>query len=402
MRTVLFVAPFLLDATLKFVQAAAAIPGVRLVVLTSQGPERVPAGAVHYHVADATSVAQLVAAGRDVAAKTGGIHRVIGILEDIQEQIAAVREALGVPGPDVATSARFRDKALMKDTLRAAGLPVARHRLLRSDADAHAFVAEVGYPIVMKPPAGAGCRATWQVTDARVLAEALADARPAPGRETLAEEFITGEEHSFDTITIHGKTRFYNIGRYYPGPLEVTRNEWIQWCVLLPRDISDPRFDAVKKVGPAAVAALGLQTGFTHMEWFRRKDGSAVISEIGARPPGAQFTSLMSWAYDRSLYHAWAEAVIDETLTGPFDRQYSAGIAYLRGTEKGRITAIEGLDAAQAKMGNLVVEVKLPRVGAPKSPAYEGDGYVIVRHPDTEVVKRALTTLIETVRVRYA
>lgn len=401
MRTVLFVAPFLMDATLRFIQAANSIRGVRLVVLTSDGPERLPEGAQHWRVDDATHPGQLIAAARAVAGITGGIHRVIGILENVQEQIAMVREALKVPGPDVATAERFRDKSVMKDTLRAAGLPCARHKLLRSAADAHSFVAQVGYPIVLKPPAGAGCKATYQVSTAAELAQALAEARPSPDRVTLAEEFITGEEHSFDTITIHGQTRFHNIGRYYPGPLDVMRNDWIQWCVLLPREISGPEFDEVRKVGPAAVKALGLDTGFTHMEWFRRKDGSAVISEIGARPPGAQFVSLMSWAYDRSLYHAWAEAVIDETLTGPFERKYAAGIAYLRGAEKGRVVRIENLDLAQERMGRLVVEVQLPTPGRAKSTSYEGDGFVIVRHPDTEVVQNALRTVIETVRVRY-
>ena len=37
----------------------------------------------------------------------------------------------------------------------------------------------------------------------------------------------------------------------------------------------------------AALRALGLETGLTHMEWFRRADGSPIVSEVGARPPGA-------------------------------------------------------------------------------------------------------------------
>lgn len=402
MRTVLFVAPFLLEATLRFIQAANGIPNVRLVVLTSDGPERLPPGAVHWHVADATHPGQLIAAARAVVAQTGGIHRVVGILENVQEQIAMVREALGVPGPSVAVAERFRDKSVMKDALRAAGLPCARHRLLRSVHEAHQFVADVGLPLVLKPPDGAGCKATYRVNTAAELAVALAESRPSPDRVVLAEEFVTGEEHCYDAITIHGKTVFQNIGRYYPGPLEVTRNDWIQWCVVLPKDIGGPEFDDVKRIGPATVKTLGLTTGFTHMEWFRRPDGSAVVSEIGARPPGAQFVSLMSWAHDRSLYQAWAEAVINETVSGSFERKYSAGIAYLRGFEQGRVARIENLDLAQQRMGKLVVEVSLPVVGRQKSTHYEGDGYVIVRHPDTEVVKNALKVLIETVHVRYA
>ena len=37
-----------------------------------------------------------------------------------------------------------------------------------------------------------------------------------------------------------------------------------------------------------ALAALGMGTGLSHMEWFLRKDGSPVVSEVGARPPGAK------------------------------------------------------------------------------------------------------------------
>jgi hypothetical protein len=40
-------------------------------------------------------------------------------------------------------------------------------------------------------------------------------------------------------------------------------------------------------------------------------------------------------------------------------------------------------------------------VGREKSTTYEGDGFVILRHPDTRVVENALETLIETVRVHY-
>jgi hypothetical protein len=47
-----------------------------------------------------------------------------------------------------------------------------------------------------------------------------------------------------------------------------------------------------------------------------------------------------------------------------------------------------------------VVEAKLPTLGATPSSSYEGDGYVIVRHRETEVVQTALQRIVNTVRVK--
>ena len=72
------------------------------------------------------------------------------------------------------------------------------------------------------------------------------------------------------------------------------------------------------------------RTGLTHMEWCRRRDGSIAISEVAARPPGAQFTTLMSYAHDKDMYQAWVELMVFDRFTVP-ERKYSAGAAYLRG-----------------------------------------------------------------------
>ena len=229
----------------------------------------------------------------------------------------------------------------------------------------------------------------------------MTELRPAPGREALAEEFVTGQEFSFDTIVINGQVVFRNILKYLPGPLEVSRNDWIQWCVVAPRRIDGPEFAAIHEVGPKVSSVLGIHTAFTHMEWFRRADGSAVVSEIGARPPGAQFTTLISFTHSRNFYRAWAQAVIDEGFEGTAERTHAAGCAYLRGAGQGRVARIHGLDKAQSLVGPLVVETRLPTIGKPRSTHYEGDGYVIVRHPETRVVEEALKLIIETVQVEY-
>ena len=212
MRTVLFVAPFLMDATLRFVEAATGLPGTRVVVLTQDAHGRLPAGALRWHAPNVLDAAGIVDAARQVIARTGGAHCVTGILENIQTPIAEARVALGLPGMGPEAAERFRDKGLMKATLRAAGLPCARHARLASASEAAAFVREVGFPVVLKPPAGAGCKATYLCHDAASLEAALRESRPSQAQPVLAEEFVTGEEHSYDCVVPRALVLAHHIG----------------------------------------------------------------------------------------------------------------------------------------------------------------------------------------------
>ena len=65
----------------------------------------------------------------------------------------------------------------------------------------------------------------------------------------------------------------------------------------------------------------------------------------------------------------------------------------------GASVAIHGLEQAGKELGGLVTDVKLPEIGQTPTGSYEGEGYILLRHPETEVVKQALQRLISVVRV---
>ena len=403
MRNVVFVAPFPLDTTLRFARAAAALPGVRFLGIAQEPPRGDDASlfADLVTVRDGLDSRQLIEAAELLQRRHGPLHRVLGILEPLQVQLAQVRAALGVSGTSPDTADLFRNKARMKDELRRHGLPCARHKLLRTWDDAVAFVDEVGLPIVLKPPAGMACKATWRIKSKDELRAAMIAIHASPSEPALAEEFLRGSEYSFETITVGGEVRFTSISRYEPSPLEVMETPWIQWVCVLPRDVSGPELADAHELGRRAVSALGLETGFTHMEWFRRDDGSLAIGEIAARPPGANIVRMNSFAHDVDMYRAWARAVVDDAFDGPWARKYAVGCAFLRGAGRGRVVRVTGADRAQELVGRHVVEARQPTIGAPKSDSYEGDGHVIVRDPDTAVVRAALKTIIETIQVHY-
>jgi ATP-grasp domain len=398
-----FIAPYLLDATNRFATAAAELPGVELALITSEPQDRVPGPlrrslAAHWRIDDPLDAGQLAGAVEAISARLGPVQHLLAVLEQLQVPVARVREQLGIAGLNVATARNFRDKAQMKSVLRAAGLPCARYLLADSPAAAEGFAAAVGFPVVVKPPAGAGALSTFRLDDPGDLKVWLDTAPPAPDRLALIEEFLTGDEGSYDSVMVDGRIVWDSVSQYLPTPLEVLRNPWIQWAVLMPRDIGGPRCAAIRSAAPTALAALGLRTGLTHMEWFARPDGTIAVSEVAVRPPGAQITSMLCYAHDYDLYRGWAQLMTGGGFTPP-ERLWSVGTVFLRGQGTGRVAAVHGIDTLPPEVSSIVIESRLPKPGQQSSGGYEGDGYIIVRHPDTDVVARALRQLVTRVRV---
>lgn len=403
-RNVIFVAPFPIETTMRFVRAAAKLEDVRLLGICHTPPE----GEDARYFDDIVRVSRPldlgdILEGIDVLRRRHGApHRLIGILEPLMVTLAEARARFGIPGTRPEVADLFRDKNRMKDALRAAKLPVARHRLVTSEAVAHSFAEEVGFPMVLKPPAGMGAKATFRVTSLDGLLRAVRGMRVSSESPVLAEEMLRGREHSFETITISGRPLVASISDYVPSCLDVVETPWIKWACVLPRELDRPVHAKARAMGYAAIEALGLDSGMTHMEWFEKDDGTLAIGEIAQRPPGANITRMTGLAHDIDAYRAWARAVVDNELDAPWERKYAVGCAFVRGMGQGRVVHVTGVQQTNEAIGKYVVEAKLPTLGATKSDSYEGDGYVIVRHESTDAVRAMIKTIIETMNVHYA
>lgn len=414
MHFVIFVAPFFSDHAVRFIEAIARLPDVQLGILSMEPFDRFPRHllggiAAYKTVGDVistgsidhgTAAIEIEQGARELQryAKASGIHRLFGAVEQIQVPLAQAREKLGIDGMRTETALNFRDKHRMKLLLEKAGVPCARHRTAQSTEEIWKATEALGFPLVVKPPAGAGAASTFRVNDAEELQKRLPSVVVGPNDLVLIEELVQGNEHSFETISLDGKHVWHSLTHYYPTPLEVLRNPWIQWSVVLPREVDDQKYDDIRAAARATLDVLGMDTGLSHMEWFRRMDGTIAVSEVGARPPGAQFTQLVGFAHEIDFCYAWARVMV----FGDFDppkRRFAAGIAYLRGQGNGTIRTIKGIDKIESEIGHLIVGSKLPVVGHARNTGYEGDGYMIVRHERTAVVERALQHIISTVHV---
>ncbi len=298
---------------------------------------------------------------------------------------AELREGLGVPGMSIAKTVPLRDKEAMKQVLDSASIRTPRHVACRTANECREASMRIGFPLIIKPIAGAGSADTYRVNTATELEAVLGKLTHIA--EVSVEEFVDGEEFTFDTVTINGRIAYYNIAWYRPRPLIARSNEWISPQVIALRNPDAPELAAGVRMGFDVIRALGFETGFTHMEWYRKADGEVVFGEIGGRPPGAHQVDQMNFACDFDVYREWARAVTQGLFEAHIERKYNVATIYKRAQGQGVIRSITGLDEFKAQHGATIVWDSLLRPGARRrnwKATLVSDGFVMLRHPDLD------------------
>jgi len=317
------------------------------------------------------------------------IDRILANWEPLVILAARLRERHGMPGMSVDVVRGFRDKELMKERVRAAGLRVPRSFRVRTEKETRAAAEAIGFPLILKPIAGAGSADTYRITNRAELEATLPKMRGIP--EASCEEYIEGEEFTFDTVCIGGCPAYENVAAYLPKPIEMRSVEWISPVIITVRDMAQPKLAPGIQLGRNVLRALEMGDGFTHMEWFLTPKGEAVFGEIACRPGGAHLVDQMNYTSDIDLFREWARVACWQSFEAVAPRKYNAGVIFKRALGQGRITRIEGLGDWLRAAGPWAVEEQLLRPGTPRrnwKQTLLSDGHVMVRHPDWDEAYR--------------
>ena len=355
----------------------------------------------HYQqIESVTNEAALEWAVRDAQSKVW-IDRMEATVEAHQLPAAHVRERCGIPGVSARTTYLCRDKVAMKDALRKAGVPTAASDGVSSLDEARAFVAEHGFPVILKPRDAAGAAGAYRVGAIAELEQVARQCGLADGASVAIEEFIEGHEGFYDTLTINGDIRHDFVSHYYPNVLEGMRTRWISPQIVATNRMDEPGYDELKVMGQRVNAALGITTAPTHMEWFYGPKGLK-FSEIGCRPPGVGQWDSYCHGNEYDLYREWALAVCHHTADQRPSRRYACGIIALRPERDGRISGYSGKDEIFSKYGSLVVGQHFPDPGTPTQgveAGYMANAWMRVRHEDYDGLRAILNEIGETIRV---
>ena len=316
---------------------------------------------------------------------------------------AHVREACAIEGTSTKTAFLCRDKPAMKEVLREGGIACAQSMGSSSRSEIRDFAATMGYPVIIKPPSGAGAAGTARADDDAELDAALDDMGMDRGASVAVEEFIEGHEGFYDTITINGEVAHDFISHYYPNVLEAMRERFISPQFIATNQVDTAAdYEQVREMGKKVISLLGIETSATHMEWFFGPKGLN-FSEIGCRPPGVGAWDLYGAGNEIDLYREWAVAITSKSTSQKASRAYAAGIIALRPERDGRIIGYEGIASIENELGQWILDYHLPRAGEPTQPVeggYMANAWIRMRHPNYDELREMLNHVGETVKVR--
>ena len=221
--------------------------------------------------------------------------------------------------------AKVKFKSQMKPCYQAAGIKTARFCLATSAEICKEFIAEVGYPVIVKPDNGVGASDTHRLGSDADLEHFFATKLPIT---YIMEEYIDATVNSYDAIVNSKGEPIFETGNVTLGSLMDVVNTGDSSMFYI---VNQP-FDDVRDAGRRALRAFGVKSRFVHFEFFRLnrdqyigRKGEVVALEVNMRPSGGISPEMMNYANSTDVYKIWADMIaFDCSSKGTGERFYCA------------------------------------------------------------------------------
>jgi hypothetical protein len=268
-----------------------------------------------------------------------------------------------------------QSKLGMKKIFDGAGVPCADAILVANPDILNDFVAQYGYPLIIKPDKGMGAANTYKINNESELSEVLKDLPPG----YIAEPFVEGKIVTFDgLVDKSGDIMFYSSFELSDNVLDILTNKKDMYYFYT-RDIPEQ----LVKYGRRIVKGFNLKERFFHCEFFRRHDGQHMALEINVRPPGGFSIDMQNFSCDIDLYKIWAQLVVNGVDTLHYDRNFNVSNV----SRRDHLSYVYCKEEIFERLGNIVVEyTRIPEAFAE---AMGNDTYLL-RHENLEVLHEAI------------
>ena len=265
---------------------------------------------------------------------------------DVAITVAAITNALNLPGIPMDVAVRSNNKSLMKERWLKDKIPTPFGGEVTTVAEAKAILKQTGFPAIVKAVDSAASRGSIKIYNDENLDIAIENARNASTTKTaLVEEYVVGNEQSVETIVWKGK--HYHVGMadrqfgYYPYHIETAHFD----PSSLPSD--DQR--RIYEVVDSAADSLGIDFGPAKADMIWTNKGPMIL-EMPARLSGgfhSQYTTPYSTGQNpiKAVMEIALGYQLDESLLIPSKNLVSVCAGLF--PEKGMIKEIIGVEEAK-------------------------------------------------------
>ena len=222
---------------------------------------------------------------------------------------------------------RIKYKSKMKEYYTKAGIPVARYHLVENLEGCRKFIAEVGYPVVVKPDNGVGAASTYKLETDDDLAGFM-ESR-IKGVPYIMEEFVHAEVNSYDAIIDSKGEPIFETGNVTPMSIMDIVNDNDNSIYYIVKELPED----TRAAGRATVKSFGVKNRFVHFEFFRLtqdqkglgKKGDVIALEVNMRPCGGFTPDMINFAHSTNVYKIWADMIAyDSSMMPVGDHAYCA------------------------------------------------------------------------------
>jgi biotin carboxylase len=298
---------------------------------------------------------------------------------------------LGLPTVTESAVAKARDKALMRRTCAAAGVPMPRFRVVWSADEAAEAAREVGLPCVVKPADETSsaevsrCSTPEQASAAfaRILLRTETTRGQVCAPYVMVEQCVQGYEVSVEVLAEGDRFRVLGVtDKSLAG-----QDRFVELAHVFPSALPPEESARCADTAVQALRAVGFDLGLAHVEVKVDAEGPKLI-EINPRPAGGRITELVDISFGISTLELVVRQYFGESVLDTVPEQPVAGAAirYLT-AGPGTVTRVTGTEAARAMAGVREVLVKAHPGDQLRPLARNGDrlGHVlaVADHPYT-------------------
>ena len=259
-------------------------------------------------------------------------------------------------------------KSGMKRIFVEAGIPTARQHIVSDLKAGKAFVAEVGYPVIVKPDIGVGANGAMKISTEEELVSFYSGLPQVP---YVMEEFLYGDICTYDAvIDADCEPLFESMCTYAPVIDSVQNDENVSFYT------SPEVPERLRELGRKTVKAFGAGRRFVHFEFINitkdykgiGKAGDFAVMEVNMRPAGGHDPDMMNYAQSIDVFRIYAEMVTSDRRSFPESgERYFCAYA---GRKDGRAFAHSHEEVMERYGGDIVMQEEMPPIDWPSMGRY--------------------------------